>query len=51
MVVTKDIEMGESSTAAAKKSLTANANGATNYELPWYMQLLLIYAKHDAHNP
>jgi replication factor C subunit 2/4 len=29
-------EKGESSTSAAKRALTANANGVANYELPWY---------------
>lgn len=28
-------EVGESSTSAAKKALTAATNGAVNYELPW----------------
>jgi replication factor C subunit 2/4 len=36
MAVPKTVEeKGESSTAAAKKALTANTNGVTNYELPW----------------
>jgi replication factor C subunit 2/4 len=30
-------EKGESSTSAAKRALTANANGVANYELPWYV--------------
>jgi replication factor C subunit 2/4 len=33
MAVTE--EMGESSTAAAKKLLKPNTNGIANYELPW----------------
>lgn len=37
MAVTKGEEVGESSTSAAKKALKANANGAVNYELPWYL--------------
>lgn len=32
---TKPEEVGESSTSAAKKALTAASNGAPNYELPW----------------
>ncbi|KAI8181493.1 Replication factor C subunit 4 [Colletotrichum sp. SAR 10_86] len=33
--ITKPEEVGESSTSAAKKALTAASNGAPNYELPW----------------
>lgn len=36
MAAKKGEEKGESSTTAAKKGLTANTNGVTNYELPWY---------------
>ncbi|KAG9232465.1 P-loop containing nucleoside triphosphate hydrolase protein [Amylocarpus encephaloides] len=35
MAVTKGVEKGESSTAAAKKVLHSNSNGMANYELPW----------------
>jgi len=35
MAVTKGEEKGESSTAAAKKTLKPQANGIPNYELPW----------------
>lgn len=40
-------ENGESSTAAAKKALTAKANGATNYELPWYDFHILLFRNPD----
>ena len=40
-------ENGESSTAAAKKALTAKANGVTNYELPWYAFHILLSSSHD----
>jgi len=36
MAASKGEEKGESSTTAAKKQLKPNANGITNYELPWY---------------
>jgi hypothetical protein len=35
MPAAKGEEVGESSTSAAKKALTANANGNATYELPW----------------
>lgn len=36
-------ETGESSTAATKKVLKANAAGVTNYELPWYGRSFNLY--------
>ena len=35
MAVRKEQEKGESSMSAAKRVLKPNANGITNYELPW----------------
>jgi len=41
MAVTKAAEAGESSKSAALGQLKANANGAANYELPWYANHVL----------
>lgn len=46
MAVTKTVaveDRGESSTSAAKKALTANTSGATNYELPWVEKYRPVY--------